>query len=272
MVPGTTPEGWERMADAHEAPAGVGTATERGRRLRAGVKSHVRAFVRTPINVVLLVALPIVMVEGYGMAMGAFPSLPFLNPEQMVEMGRVNGAIYTVSFFAGVLGLFQVISALQADERLRICGYSRAELFLTRLVTVVLGTLVITLVSLAVLWYSTPVEAPVAAFGGLALAGLLYGLIGMLVGAVLPRALEGSLVIVFVVDADDFLSSGMLDLDALILNAFPLHFPHQLFRDAVFDGSVASGDAAGGVAYLLVALAVVAVLYVSLTGDGGVAA
>ncbi|MFT4892133.1 MAG: ABC-2 type transport system permease protein [Halobacteriales archaeon] len=260
------------MADAREATAGPGAAADRGRRLRAGVSSHVRAFVRTPINVVLVVALPIVMVEGYGMAMEAFPSLPFLDAEQMVELGRVNGAVYTVAFFAGVLGLFQVISALQADERLRICGYSRAELFVSRLATVVLGTLVITLVSLGVLWWSTPVEAPLAAFGGLALAGLIYGLIGMLVGAVLPRALEGSLVIVFVVDADDFLSSGMLDLDAAILNAFPLHFPHQLFRDAVFDGTIRTGDALAGVAYLLVALAVVAALYVRLTGDGGIGA
>ena len=50
-------------------------------------------------------------------------------------MGRVNGAIYSVAFFAGVLGLFQVISARQADERLRICGYSRSELFASRLYT-----------------------------------------------------------------------------------------------------------------------------------------
>lgn len=260
------------MASAREPHSEAARAAGRGRRLRAGVRSHVRAFVRTPVNVVLLVALPIVMVEGYGMAMEAFPSLPFMDTGQMVEMGRVNGAIYTVAFFAGVLGLFQVISALQADERLRICGYSRGELFLSRLVTVVLGTLVITIVSLAVLWWRTPIEAPLAAFGGLALAGVIYGLIGMLVGAVLPRALEGSLVIVFVVDADDFLSSGMLDLDAAVLNAFPLHFPHQLFRDAVFDGAIASGDAVGGLAYLLIVLAVVSVSYTRLTGDGGVAA
>ncbi|HKL27790.1 MAG TPA: hypothetical protein VJ898_00860 [Natrialbaceae archaeon] len=260
------------MADAREAHGGVGTAAGRGRRLRAGVSSHVRAFVRTPINVVLLIALPIAMVEGYGAAMEAFPSLPFIDTAQMVEMGRLNGAMYTVAFFAGVLGLFQVISALQADERLRICGYSRVELFVSRLVTVVIGSLVITGVSLAVLWWSTPVAAPIAAFGALALAAFIYGLIGMLIGAVLPRALEGSLVLVFLVDADDFFSSGILDLNAAILNVFPLHFPHQLFRDAVFDGTVATADAVGGVAYLLVALAVVSVLYVRLTGDGGVAA
>jgi hypothetical protein len=257
------------MADAREAPADARAAAGRGRRLRAGVSSHVRAFVRTPVNVVLLVALPIAMVEGYGAAMEAFPSLPFVDAEQLVEMGRLNGAMYTVAFFAGVLGLFQVISALQADERLRISGYSRAELFLSRLVTVVLGSLVITGVSLGVLWWTTPVEAPVAAFGALSLAAFIYGLIGMLIGAVLPRALEGSLVIVFLVDADDFFSSGMLDLDSRILNVFPLHFPHQLFRDAVFDGTVATGDALWGVAYLAIVLLVVSILYVRLTGHGG---
>ncbi|ACV11341.1 conserved hypothetical protein [Halorhabdus utahensis DSM 12940] len=253
------------MTEALDLKTGASPA----RRLSAGIGAQIRAFVRTPINVVLLVVLPLVVVEGYGVAMAAFPQLPFVDTGTLAEMGRVNGAIYSVAFFAGVLGLFQVISARQADERLRICGYSRSELFASRLITVALGSLIITGAALAVLWWNVPPEAPLFAFGALALAALVYGLIGMLVGAVLPRALEGSLVMVFLVDFDDFLSSGLLDIDSPILPLFPLHFPHKLFRSAVFDGSVALGNAAAGVTYVLVTGVVALLVYVRLTGNGG---
>jgi len=251
------------------ASSAPGASASRARRLRTGIAAQIRAFVRTPVNVVLLIALPLVVVEGYGIAMDAFPQLPFVQAGRLAEMGRVNGAIYSVAFFAGVLGLFQVISARQADERLRICGYSRGELFASRLITVMLGTLVITGAALSVLAWRTPPEAPIVAFGALALAALVYGLIGMLVGAVLPRALEGSLVMVFLVDFDDFLSSGMLNLDSPILTLFPLHFPHKLFRSAVFEGSIALDNAAAGVTYVLVAGVVALSVYVRLTGNGG---
>lgn len=255
------------MGEAATAQSADGTSPTQ--RLAVGIGAQLRAFVRRPINVVLLIALPLLVVEGYGIAMEAFPQLPFVDTGTLAEMGRVNGAIYSVAFFAGVLGLFQVISARQADDRLRLCGYSRGELFASRLITVVLGSLVITGAALAVLAWRTPPEAPLIAFGALALAALVYGLIGMLVGAALPRALEGSLVMVFLVDFDDFLSSGMLDLDSPLLAVFPLHFPHELFRNAVFDGAVSLGNAAAGVTYILVVGVVALLVYVRLTGNGG---
>ena len=242
------------------------------RRLRAGVNSHVRAFVRTPLNVALLVVFPVVVIEGYGTAMAAFPQFPGLSVESMAEMGRVNGAIYAAAFLAGILGLFQSIGAVQADERLGVCGYDRAELFASRLASVVLGSALVAGVSTAVLQWRVEPAAPVAAFGALTLAALLYGLVGMLVGAVLPRALEGSLVLVFLVDFDDFLSSGLVDVDSPVLKLLPLHYPHDLFQAAVFDGTVAAGDALAGVAYLCAAFVAALAVYVRVTGEGGVLA
>lgn len=252
-------------ARTRSAPSG-----SRLRRLRVGVSSHVRAFVRTPLNVALLVAFPVVVVEGYGAAMAAFPEFPGITVGSMAEMGRVNGAVYAAAFLAGILGLFQSIGAVQADERLRVCGYDRAELFASRLAVVAIGGALVAAVTTAVLQWRVAPAAPVASFGALTLAALLYGLIGMLVGAVLPRALEGSLVLVFLVDFDDFLSSGLVDVDSPALKFFPLHFPHDLFRAAVFDGTVATGDALAGVAYLAALFVAALAVYVGVTGPGGV--
>lgn len=263
------------MAERARRAGRDGSGSDRRRldrlhRLRVGVSSHVRSFVRTPANVALLVVVPIIVIEGYAVAMQSFPRLSYLSARSMADLGRINGAVYAAAFLAGVLGLFQIISAVQADERLRVCGYTRPELFASRLASVALGSVLVAGVAATVLWYTVEPAAPLAAFGALALAALVYGLIGMVVGAALPRALEGSLVLVFLVDFDDFLSSGILDIDAEALKLLPLHYPHRLLRSAVFDGTVETGNALAGGAYLVVLLAMVLALYVRLTGEGGV--
>jgi hypothetical protein len=229
-----------------------------------------RSFVREPTQVVVLVVLPVVVVEGYGIAMESFPEFPFLETLP-ATMGRLNGAVYAAAFVAAIVGLFQVISARRADERLLLCGYERTTLFGTRLAMVAGVSLLVSAVALAALARSVTPGALVVAYLALVAAALVYGLIGMLVGAVLPRALEGSLVLVFLIDADDFLSSGMLDIDSTLLEVFPLYHPHALFRGAVLESeSVAAGDALSTAVYLAVLLVVAALAYARLTGNGGV--
>lgn len=240
---------------------------DRVERLRVGIGATVRSFVREPVQLIVLLVLPLVVIEGYGYAMTVFPEFPFMETSAET-MGRLNGAIYAVAFLAGVTGLFQVISAVQADERLRLCGYSRAELFASRLATVAAASLIVAAISLAVLLRTVTVASPAIAFVSLTAAALVYGLIGMLVGAGLSRALEGSLVLVFLVDADDFLSSGMIEIDSWLIELFPLYHPHEAFQSAV-DGTAATGSAMATGGYLLVLLAVVTAVYVRLTAVGG---
>lgn len=238
-------------------------------RLRAGASAHLRAFVRRPLHVALLLALPPVVVEVYGLAMETFPALPFLSAPPGT-LGRINGAVFAAAFLAGLVGLFQVISAVQADERLRVCGYRRAELFLSRLGIIAAVSLLAASAAFAVLWWSTDVAAPLVALGALALAALIYGLLGVLIGAALPRELEGSLVLVVVADVDDFLASGLANVDAAIADFTPLHYPHALFTDAVREGSVATGDVLGAGAYVLALFVLALTVYVATTGRGGV--
>jgi len=248
-----------------------GTGSEHARRLRVGAASHVREFARMPLNVALLVVFPVVVVEGYGAAMAAFPRFPHLGAGTMAELGQVNGAVYAAGFLSGIVGLFQMISALQADERLGICGYDRSELFGSRFASVALGSALVAGAATAALVASVDPESALAAFGALTLAALIYGLIGMLVGAVLPRALEGSLVLVFLVDFDDFLSSGLLDVEWEVVGLLPLYYPHDLVRSAVFEGTVATGDALAATAYLGVAFLATLAVSLRATANGGMA-
>jgi|GEM_PF-666042 len=236
-------------------------------RLATGVLAHVREFLREPVHVVLLLALPPLVVEGYGRAMASFPEFPYMTAVP-ATLGRINGAVFAAAFLAGLIGLFQVVSAVQADGRLGVCGFSRTELFVSRLGTVAAVSVGSAVVTFATLWWRVDVAAPAAAFGALVLAALTYGLIGVLIGTVLPRELEGSLVLVFVSDFDDFLASGIVDVDSPVVTLLPLHYPHALFRSAVLEGAAATDEALAGLAYLGVLFLVVLGAYVRVASGG----
>jgi len=241
----------------------------RRERFTLGLTTSLKEFLRQPLQVVLLLALPPLVVEAYGQAMASFPALPFMG-SMPATLGRINGAVFAAAFLAGLVGLFQVIAAVEADERLELAGFGRLELFARRLGTVLVVSLLAAGTSLAALLWQVDVAAPLAAYGALALAAGLYGLLGMLIGVALPRELEGSLVLVFLADSDDVLASGLANIDAPLTDLTPLHYPHAIFSAAVTDGSVASGDVTGGLAYLAVlGVAALAVYSVSL-GQGGV--
>jgi hypothetical protein len=253
------------MSDAPGRPATVGA---RARRLAVGLSSAVREFRREPVNLALLVALPPLVVVGYGSIMSSFPELPGMGraPE---TLGAVAGTLFVAAFLPGVIGLFQVISARRADERLSLVGFPRGTLFLTRLSTVAAASLLTAGISLAVLTTRTDVASLPAAFGTLAVVGVLYGLVGMLIGAVLPRELEGSLVLVFVADIDEALASGIVETDAAFVKLLPLHYPHELFAAAVDGSAIATGDALATGAYVTVLGLVALGAYTMLTGEGG---
>jgi ABC-2 type transport system permease protein len=240
-------------------------------RMRAGLASTIREFAREPVNLVLLVALPPLVVTSYGSMMSAFPKLPYMStsPEQL---GAISGTLFVAAFLPGVIGLFQVISARRADDRLSLAGFPRSMLFVSRLLAVLTASVITAGISLAVLTTRTGVASPLPGFLTLAFVGVLYGLVGMLIGAALPRELEGSLVLIFLADMDEALASGIMRTDSPITNLFPLHYPHSLFQAAVEGGDIAGSDAIAAGVYALVLLTMTLLVYTTLTGDGGVLA
>jgi ABC-2 type transport system permease protein len=245
------------------------TATDGLDRTAVGLTAAIRQFVRQPINLGLLVALPPLIITSYGSMMSAFPELPYMStsPE---TLGATAGTLFVAAFLPGVIGLFQVISARRADERLSLTGFPRGTLFLTRLLAVSLASLLTAGISIAVLATRTEVTALSTATVILVFVGVLYGLIGMLIGAIVPRELEGSLILIFLVDMDEALASGVVTTDSDLIKIFPLHYPHELFQAAVEGTDIAGGDVLALSMYGLVLLVSSFVVYTTLTEEGGV--
>lgn len=227
-----------------------------------GVRLNVSTFVRTPLNVVLAIVLPIVVIEGWGRSMAGLPDMPTIEAIPL-SFGRLLGGVFGVAIIAGLLGLVQMMSAREADRRLVQSGFPARTLLATRLVTLGAVTIVVAAVNFAVLQWTVGSEAPLLTFSFLALAGFVYASIGALVGAVLPRLFEGSLAVVFLAMMDAFLG-GDSPLAADVpdfVEFFPLFHPKELLRAATFEGSYATGDLVFVLAYILVLVAIVIVLF-----------
>jgi len=236
-----------------------------GDRLRVGVTATVREFSREPVNLLLLVGLPVLIIPAYGSMMSAFPRLPYMESAPGT-LGALAGTLYVAAFLPGVIGLFQVISARQADDRLVLTGFPRPTLFGARLLAVALASVLTAAIGITVLGTRTDIAAVAPALAVLVTVGLLYGLVGMLIGAVLPRELEGSLVLIFLADLDEALASGLMLPDATITRAFPLHYPHRLFEAAVHGDPLGTGNLLAAAGYFLAVFAVTATVYATVTG------
>lgn len=234
--------------------------------LASGTWTRLKEFARRPTTLALLVVLPPLAIEVYGLGLESFPALAGLEAAP-ATVGRITGTLFAVAFLSGLVGLFQVISARKGDERLALAGYPRTRLLATRLLVTVAIALVGSAVGFGVLAGRVEVAAPVLAFGALALAALLYGLVGVVVGTLVPKDLEGSLVLVFMADLDNVLSSGLFEVGDLAQLA-PLYHPHALLSSAVLDGTVGDGHL-GPTLAVVAGLGLVAWLSYTLVGVQG---
>jgi len=246
-------------------------------RLTTVTRLRVTELARQPLTLVMMLALPPVVIEMYGVAVKSFPQLPTLGAAP-ATVGRMTGTLFAVAFLAGLVGLFQVISARRGDERAAIAGFPRWELLATRLLTMAIIAVAGATVALATLSYTVDVATPPFAFGFLVLAALVYGLIGVIVGTLVPQELEGSIVLVFMADIDNALSSGLFPIDASttlplvgdvgITDFVPLYHPRELFVTAVLDGEVASGHLLPALGWVFGLLAIAFVAYGHTAGNG----
>lgn len=189
-------------------------------------------------------------------AMGLFALLPaafyFSIPADQ-DYGVLAGAI-GVSWAVAAAGLFGILGWRRVDPRLALIGSRPVEGMLGRLLV---GTgLALALVAVyapAMLARSSIITDAgifVAALAGVALVSVPLGLV---IGALVPRELEGTLVLVGIVGVESSIPHG-----TWLASALPLYGPFELLRASVGadDASVSVGVFHGIVtALLLVAVA-----------------
>ena len=162
-----------------------------------------------------------------------------------------------LAWAVSTVALFATNSVRALEPRLRLAGHGSVGLYLGRLTsTVGLGALVAALYAVLVTLDQETVN-PWSAVLALVASGTIAAVLGLLVGAVIPRELEGMLVLITIVGLQ-----MIIDPTKAVAEALPLWSTRELVGHAV-DG-VGDVDAAVlhwvvyGVGMALVALAITA--------------
>jgi ABC-2 type transport system permease protein len=144
---------------------------------------------RRPLLLVLLMGLPFFFITRAIAQTEKLPRTIRLPGGEAVltNMRDIHGAdmaAITVAFLAGLVGVFVMQSARQADRRLVAAGFRPSEALAPRLLVLAAATGLVLSVSLVVTAFSfSPRQWPAFILGNL-LAGLIYAQLGALAGAV----------------------------------------------------------------------------------------
>jgi hypothetical protein len=148
--------------------------------LFAVAAAHARILTRRRGALLLLAALPV-----------AFYGALYRHSEHAITVGGVASA-----FSAGGAGIFSMLPARAVDQRLVLAGYRPASLVLGRLAVLESVSLVISAVTSAVMIAGSRPGNPGQVVAGVLATGLTAVPLGLALGALLPRELEATLVLI----------------------------------------------------------------------------
>jgi ABC-2 type transport system permease protein len=217
-----------------------------------------REFRRTPVLLALLAVLPAYFV-------GVFVVLVPDETVQMlldgtaasVPMSAFAAAFMTpltVAVLSGIVGLFLVQTSREADDRLRLAGYSTPALILSRVGILGVGSAVVTAVSILVALRAFSPEHLGVFVAATLLVGLSYGFIGVIVGLAVDR-LGGVYVMLFapMVDVLMFQNPLATEMPAWT-KLLPSHYATNVLFDAAFSTGVETGEFVSAAAYAVALL------------------
>jgi hypothetical protein len=163
---------------------------------------HARDLGRRRLALAIVILLPMVFYFFYELQ-PVDPAMEQLLAENPAEAAAADmwvvatGAI-GVGWAVAVAALFVMIGSRRADQSLLLAGYRPTELLVGRVLTVLGLTAVVTPVFALVIWSQRDLDfVPLAAAIGL--SGVVAATIGVLAAAIVPREMEGVLLIIGVI-------------------------------------------------------------------------
>lgn len=211
---------------------------------------------RRPLNLVLLVAVPVVFVTLSAGALADFADIL----GGTADVGEVEAATagWAAAVLAGVAGFFHVSTSREADRRLAAAGAGTRRVVASRLASTLALAALAAAGALLALRVRTDLATTFRVVGATALFAVIYVGIGVMVGALVRSEMNGSLIVVFAWIFDVFFGPAMGGT-ATVLRVFPLHFPTLVVTDVASGHSGALGDL--GLSLLWAALTMSAALF-----------
>ena len=225
--------------------------------------TFLRDYGRRPLNLVLLLVVPLVFVTLSAGVLVDFAEIL----GGLADLGSIEAATagWAAAVLAGIGGFFQVVGSRSADRRLAAAGSGTVPVVAARLVSGLALAMVATAGSLIALAVRAGIDDVPRTIATTAMFALIYLGIGAAVGAVARDELNGSLVVLFVWMFDMFLGPGFSASHAPILRLFPTHYPTLVMLGIDSGHSSASTDLLVSLAWTVASLGLATWLLVRTT-------
>ncbi len=185
-------------------------------------RRYILEYVRRPVNIVLLIFVPLIFV-----ILSAGAIIDFAKAVGFVgAAGKLSAptAGWAASFLAGIAGFYQILNSRDADKRLALSGMGVHRIVISRIFSGLLLSLLAALASISALAIKSEIVDPLRIITGTLLSVIIYLGIGVAVGSVAKREINGSLIVIFIWMFDVFLGPAMAGGKIWITRLFPSHF------------------------------------------------
>jgi hypothetical protein len=243
-----------------------------GARVRVSAALVARDLVRNRVAAGMLLVIPTVLYLLIWVTMGE-RTVPFqlsaLGDRTLTAGERDLSMLFmgmtAISGLSAFVAFVLVLRPVAADRRLAFEGYRPGELLLAKVIVMLAATFLVALYVSALLpLFFQPARAA-GVFGAFLLTSLVYGALGMAVGAVVRQELEGILVILLLVNVD----AGWLQNPVFyghahnqeVIRMLPGHYPGQVAMLSAFTDARPSPEIATALGYAGAVLLVAAALY-----------
>jgi len=204
-------------------------------------------YARRPLNLVLLVAVPVVLVFVWGGTLADFSKLVGGTADQVQVEAATAG--WAAAALAGLGGFFQVSGSRAADRRLAAAGHRTAAVVGGRLGAALGLAVVASAGGLVALAARAGITDPARATAATAVVAVIYVALGVVVGTVVRSDMNGALLITLVWILDVFLGPGLGAGSSALTRVFPLHFPTLVLTSQASGHAGPLGDVGWSVAW-----------------------
>lgn len=178
---------------------------------------------RRPLNLVLLVAVPVVLVFVWGGTLADFSELIGGTASSVQVEAATAG--WAAAALAGLGGFFQVSGSRAADRRLAAAAGRVGPVVAGRLGASIALAGLASAGGLLALAARTGINDPLRAIAGTLLIAVIYVALGALVGSVVRSDMNGALLVTLAWILDVFLGPALSGGSSALTRIFPLHFP-----------------------------------------------
>ncbi|GAA1415237.1 hypothetical protein GCM10009601_04520 [Streptomyces thermospinosisporus] len=209
---------------------------------------------RTPVNLLVLVLVPVVFVV---VAAGPMADAAELLGGPGGPAVQTATAGWAASFIAAIAMYFQMRGARAADRRLVLAGLAPSRLVAARTTTGLALALLAAAAALLALQLRTGLgDDPGRVLAGTLMFAVIYLAIGALIGVLVANPVNGTVLVLFVWILDVFFGPAIGAADRPVTRVLPTHFVTLWMIDLPSHHAGRIGDLGWALAWVVVATAV----------------